>query len=362
MVRTVFRGLLLALAMLLPLSGAGAAETVSADPAIAAAVKEGNLYIYGAVGQKTAQPLVRAFERRYPGIKVDYIELTPVEVFSSHMRDLGGRKVSADILWSSAINLQAAIVSDGYAQPYRPTVAGSVMPLALLGDAAFVTAFEPVVFVYNRTLVSEAELPRTRALLQNALAQSSWHGKIATVDPEKNELAFLLLTQDLAYGRNFWGLVRKLGDAGLQQYPDDATLLEKVAGGEVRAGFNLPLSAVLRRAATDPALGWFYPTDYTLLLPQCAVITKAATHPQAARLWIDFLLGSEAQQLIAAGTDLLPVDTAVVAGEMKMNGGTLPSLPQLRMIGVGTEVTRFGDRGLRRGFILRWKQLLKLVK
>src|SRR5689334_4649570 len=89
------------------------------DDASAVGRKATNLYIYGAVGKKVADLTVAAFEAKYPGIKVDFVDMSGTEVFNRHMRDLGARRVSADILWSSEIELQAALLRDNYALKYH---------------------------------------------------------------------------------------------------------------------------------------------------------------------------------------------------------------------------------------------------
>jgi len=354
---------LLLITLMLISCGVLSAGVADADSEIAsAAIKEGNLFIYGTVDKKTAQLLVNEFEILYPGIKVDFIDMSASEVFTRHMNDLAGRRVSADILWSGDITLQAALVKDGFALRYSPERSSNVMPLAYLGDTAFVTGFEPAVFAYNKKLAAAGELPATRKQLLKTIEKAEWRGKLASCDPEKNALAFLLLTQDFAYGQNFWGMVGKLGDAGLKLYPDYPTLLERIASGEVMAGYNLPLSEVLKRAGPDADIGWLYLSDYTLVIPQSVLITKAATHPQAARLWVDFLHSGKAQQLIAEHGDLYPVAVSAAGGSMKKHGGELPPATALKVIGTGAEVTRFGESGLKKGFLLRWKQKLKLVK
>jgi len=361
--KIIYPQIVLLCSLLLMPSGALSAGSAEVDSAIAAAaLKEGKLYVYGSVAQKTAQLLVKDFESLYPGIKVDFIDMSAAELFTRHMNDLAGRRVSADILWSGDIALQAALVKDGFALRYSPARNSGVMPMAYLGDSSFVTAFEPVVFAYNKKLVAAGELPVTRKMLQKTLESPAWRGRIAACDPEKNAQAFLLLTQDLAYGQNFWGMVAKLGEAGLKLYPDYPTLLERISSGEVTAGYNLPLSAVLQRAEADANIGWLFMTDYTLLMPQTVLITKAATNPNAARLWIDFLHSGKAQQLIAEHGDLYPVAVGVTGGAMKKHGGELPPAAVLKVIGTGSEVTRFGESGLKKGFLLRWKQKLKLAK
>jgi iron(III) transport system substrate-binding protein len=341
-----------------------AAMLSAAEPRgdLSAAVKEGNLYIYGDLGSTVSSLLVREFESLYPGIKVDFITMGSNDVFSRHMNDIAANKVSADILWNSDIYLQAALVKDGYALQYSPVENSAVVPFANMGNSAFVTGFDPVVLVFNKKLVAQKELPLTRSSLVKVLTDASWKGKIGVCDPEKSQLAFLLLTQDLAYGQNFWRMVRTFGDAGLKIYPDYRTLLERVESGELMAGYNLPLSEVLHVAGQGKNIGWTYMTDYTLAIPQTVLITKRATNPNAARLWIDFIRSKQAQQLISANCNLYPVRSDVVGGAMKQQGGELPSGKALKLIGTGSEVTRFSADGLKRGFLLRWKQLLKLVK
>lgn len=344
----------------LPLSTPVAAETK--NEVYAAVAKEGNLYIYGAIDRKVADQLVKEFNALNPGVKVDFISLSSSDVFSWHVRDVASRKVSADILWNSDIKLQAALVKDGYALKYMPEENSGVMKSANIADSAYVTGFDPVVMAYNKKLVSEKELPLTRTALVKALKDERWKGKMGTCDPEKNDLAFFLLTQDLAYGDGFWGLVRRFGDAGLKLYPDYRTLLGRIEAGEVVAGYNIPLSEVLKSSGDDKPIGWGYTADYNLAVPQTVLITKRATNPNAARLWVDFIRSKKAQQIISESCNLFPVRSDVAGGEMKKRGRTLPPDRVLRMVGTGSEVTRFNDDGMRRGFLLRWKQLLKLVK
>jgi len=190
--------------LLLSLSGAAVFAAETKEENAAAALKEGNLYIYSSVGQDIADPLVKEFQSRYPGIKVDFITMPGNETFNLHMRDIAARKVSADVIWSREIPLQAALVKSGYSLPYRPAEADSIMPWAVMGDVAYATAFEPVVMVYNRKFFAKGEYPATHKGMPKAFKTAQYKGRIGTCDPEKSEPAFLFLTQDYAYGFNFW--------------------------------------------------------------------------------------------------------------------------------------------------------------
>jgi len=348
--------------LLVSLSSAAVLFAAEISNESAAPVKERNLYIYGDLDSTVSASLVKEFETLNAGIKVDFVTMSSGEVFTRHMNDIAGSKVSADILWNSDITLQALLVKDGYALQYSPAENSAVLPFANLGDSAFVTGFDPVVLVYNKKLVSEKELPLTRSALLKSLTDVRWQGKLGACDPETNQLAFLLLTQDLAYGRDFWGMVKKFGNADLKIYPDYRTLLERVESGEVMAGYNLPLSEVVKVAGHDKNIAWLYTTDYTLAIPQTVSITTHATNPAAARLWIEFIRSKQAQQLVSAGCNLFPARSDVTGGEMKTRGGELPAGNVIKLIGTGSEVTRFSAAGLKRIFLLRWKQSLKLVK
>ena len=352
----------LTLMLFLSFSTSAAFSAEAGDETVSAALKEGNLYIYGAVGQKTSEPLVKEFQSLYPGIKVDFVNVTGYELFSRHMKDIAARKVSADILWSGDILLQASLVKGGYTLKYRPAEAGSLMPMANMGDTSYVTAFEPVVMVYNRKFFRKGEYPATHKLMQKEFRQEKYRGRIGTCDPEKSELAFLLLTQDLAYGFNFWSLVKSFGDAGIRLYPDFSSILSGINSGEILFGYNIPLSEVAKLPGTTDNIGWFYPADYTLALPQISMIARGATNPNAARIWTDFMLSKKGQQIISERSDLLPVREDVDGGGLKKAAKTLPNSQVLKPVGTGTEVSRFSEKGLKSGFLLKWKQLLKLVK
>jgi iron(III) transport system substrate-binding protein len=347
---------------LLSLSVSVAFAAEARDDVAAGALKERNLYIYGAVGKKVADQAVAAFKAKYPGIKVDFIEMSGAEVFSRHMSDLGGRKVSADILWSSEIELQAVLLKDNYALSYHSPESDRIYQWANMGDVAYATAFEPVAMAYNAKLVNQKDLPHTHQGFLKAASSDAFKGKIALCDPEKERLSFIFLTQEQWSVRNFWPLVKGLGAAGFQQYPDYKTLLDGIASGSALLGYNVPSGELFRRSKSDPSLGWFYSDEQTLALPQSVIIAKGATNPNAARLWVDFLLSKEGQEIISQNSDLYPVRGDAEGGAITKSPQKLPTGKAFKPVLPGEELTRYNQRGLRSGFVLKWKQSLKLVK
>ncbi len=352
----------LSLYLFVSLSTAGLSSAETGNDVVAAALKVRNLYVYGAVGRKVADLVVAGFNLKYPGIKVDYIDMSGTEVFGRHMRDVGGRKVSADILWSSEIELQAALLKDNYALKYHSAESDNIYPWANMGDFAYATGFEPVAMAYNTKLLSEQEVPQTHKELLKSAGTAVFKGKIAVCDPEKNRLSLIYLTQEQWSVKNFWALVKGIGTAGVQQFTDYGALLDSISGGSSLFAYSIPSGELFRRAKSDPSIGWFYSVEQTLAIPQSVIITKGATNPDSARLWVDFLLSKQGQEIISQNSDLYPVRGDAEGGDITKGRQRLPSGKAFKPILPGDELTRFNDRGLRRGFVLKWKQSLKLVK
>ena len=329
---------------------------------LARARKEGALVMYAAIDKVTGEKLVQDFNILYPGIKVYLVDQSGIEVFNNYMFDQGKRREAADLLWSSEVELQAALVKDGYASPYRSTETGAIFSWANLGDLAYATGYEPVAMVYNRKFLAEKDVPASHKVLLKVAAAERFKGKIATCDPEKNGQAFSFLTHDQTSGLQFWSLVKAFGAAGVQLYPDYAALLDRVASGEALLGYNVPAREAFRRAGLDPAVGVLYPGDFTLATPQTILITKGAPHPNAARLWVDYILSARGQELLSRETNLLPVRGGVAGGELARQPHKLPAGRGLKVMMPTGDITRYNEQGIRKGFLLRWRQMLGRAK
>src|SRR5438067_6621137 len=82
------------------------------------AKKEGKLVVYGATDSKAAQPLIKDFQAMYPGIVVEYNDMNSTEVYNRFISEVAAGGNTADGMWSSAMDLQMRLASDGYALKY----------------------------------------------------------------------------------------------------------------------------------------------------------------------------------------------------------------------------------------------------
>jgi len=113
-------------------------------------------------------------------------------------------------------------------------------------------------------------------------------------------------------------------------------------------------SYALVRAKKDPGLGVVLPKDYTLVLSRVMFIGKKAQHPNAAKLWTDYILSQRGQKLIGSDVELFAVrddvDAEYTAGKLKKEMGD-----KLKPIPIGSEVTAYLDAKKRLEFINDWK-------
>src|SRR5436309_8889717 len=127
---------------------------------IAAANKEGKVVIYSALDTKAAQPLVKDFNALFPNIKVEYNDMNSTEMYNRFIAEVASGQGSADIMWSSAMDLQVKLVDEGQATTYASPEASKLPQWAVYKNAAYGTTYEPAVFTYNKRLVTGDEIPQ----------------------------------------------------------------------------------------------------------------------------------------------------------------------------------------------------------
>ena len=317
------------------------------------------MVLYAATDLQVVEPLIADFESLHPEIKVVYHDLNSGELYERFLKEVG-RADQADVVWSSAMNLQFKLVNDGYAAPYKSSETAALPGWAIWKGEAFGVTFEPVVFAYNKKLISADEMPKTHAEFVRFLKERGprWAHPIASYDPRGSGLGYLLHTQDLeANPVAFWNLIRAFGKNGVILEPSTAEMLAHISGGRAAIGYNVLLSYAMKRAATDPNLGVVLPNDYTLVLSRIAFINRQAPHPQAARKWMDYLLSRRGQALLNR-IGLFAVREDVPHSDRSISDLRREMGQALRPIVISTGLLTYLDRMKSALFLSRWDAAL----
>jgi iron(III) transport system substrate-binding protein len=318
---------------------------------------EGKVVLYAAADLSSVAGLVRDFESLYPGVKVEYRELNSDDLYNRFVGEVNSHHAVADVLWSPAMDLQMKLANDNHAAAYRSPEAVQLPEWAIWRDMAYGTTFEPAVFAYNKRFVAEGEVPHTHAAFMNLLAtrRDKYVGKVLTYDVRRSAIGFLFASQDSRILHGFWDFVKLLGDNAVQFEPETAAMVQRIASGRSYLGYNLIGSYTLARARLDPAIGVVMPTDYTLVMSRIALISRYAPHPNAARLWLDYLLSHRGQTLLAQRAEMFAI-RADVAGDLT-SGKLRETLgASTKAINVGPALLVYRDQSKHAEFLRRWEQ------
>lgn len=314
--------------------------------------------IYAAADLAVIAPLIADFEQARPGIKVEYHDLNTTEVYDRFLNETG-RNGKADIIWSSAMDLQMKLVNDGHAMPYRSAETSAMPRWAKWKDEAFGITFEPVCFAYNSHLLAPEFVPQTHAELARLLQEQPklFRNRLSAYDPHRSGLGYLLHTQDLeANPVVFWNLIREMARVGLNTEPTTTRMLERITAGDSLLGYNVLCSYTHARANTDPRIGSVMPRDYTLIMSRIAFISRQAPHPEEAQIWLDYLLSRRGQTIMnLIGLHSVRAD---IQGDVSVESLRQKLGSALRPIVLNTGLLTYVDQSKRKLFLHHWNAVL----
>jgi iron(III) transport system substrate-binding protein len=327
-----------ATALCLPLARASAARTVR---------------VLSTTDRARVQPLIEHFEAGHRGLAVDYVELGSTELMQAFLTD-GGR--GADVLWSSAMDLQIKLANDGHAARHVSPHAASLPRWAVWKHEAYATTYEPVGLVHHRDGLAAGEVPRTHAALAALLRAepARFRRRVATYDIERSGLGYLLAAHDAQVTPGAWDLVQALAASQARLYGNTQDMLDSVRSGQTLLAYNVLGTYAAAAAASHPELVLVYPGDYTLIASRVAFVTQRAPNAEGARQWLDHLLSPAGQRVLADACRLYPVRTDL--------DGAHTGHPLQRQLGAAARPIALGpglmaplDQSRRAAFMKRWQ-------
>jgi iron(III) transport system substrate-binding protein len=330
---------------------------------IATAKKEGKVVVYSTTDTASANALINDFKQLYPGIAVEYNDMNSTEVYNRFIAEKASGGASADVLWSSSMDLQIKLASEGGALEYASPEVKDLPTWSVWKNMAYGTTYEPIAFVYNKRLLTGNDIPQSHADMMRVFkdAGAKLKGKVTTYDVEKSGVGFMLITQDSKYNPKFWDFVKELGTIQPRVQSSAGTMMERISSGENIFGFNIFYSYAALRAKKDQSIGIVLPKDYTLVMSRVMFINKNAKNPAAAKLWLDYVLSKRGQTVIANQAELGSTRSDVqgdmtAAAFQKQMGATLKPIP------VSTELLGYLDQTKRLDFLKQWQAAMRAGK
>ena len=274
------------------------AHAAGADAAlIEAARKEGALVWYSTlIVNQITRPLSLAFEKKYPGIKVQYSRATSTDVALKIIAEGRAGRLQADVFDGS--NTVFALGDAGLVDSYQVESA-RVYPPELRDANGLWTAMN-VYFMtvgYNTEQVKGADIPKSLDDLLNP----KWAGKMAwTTDPTVNGppgfIQNVLALKGEAAGMAY---LKSLAAQKPVNIPaSQRVVLDKVIAGEFPLGLMIFNHHAAISAEEGAPVAW---ARIEPLVSNANMISavKGAPHPAASRLFLEYVLSEEGQKEVA---------------------------------------------------------------
>lgn len=269
---------------------------VKADPlaqVIEGAKKERKVYtiMRAPLGPQAVKRLMREIRETY-GVDLE-ITNTPNVAYGKSASDTiamykAGATPTYDLITLSKSNL-ALVIDSGAAQKvgWMPLLAPGTPPGVIRFDGyALTSCTDYVGLIYNPTVISPAEVPKTISDLTNP----KWKGKFAMSSLPANWV-------DIAFAR---GIDRTLADlqAIMKNKPPlgnyDSTFNRYILG---EVSMAMMSSTYLTLAKSKGVSAAWQSIEYSMLSQHCSLVLTGAQHPNAAKLVALYLASSKGAQL-----------------------------------------------------------------
>jgi iron(III) transport system substrate-binding protein len=313
----------------------------------------GELHIYWSLDEDLAAPLLDDFQAAHPDLSIRTETLLTGEIDARVRAETDAGSPTADLTFSSAMDLQVKLANDGYAREVTTPWSDDWPAWAAWRDTAYALTFEPAVLVYYRPSFPEGP-PMSRGALLTWLEAHPGRGAVGMLDPAQSGAGYLLLARDSEHFRDIWSVIAAMGQAGLSTFPTTREVLERVSDGRLRLGYNVLGSYAADWAREHPDLGIVLPSDYVVVVSRVALVPRAARSPDLGATFLSWLMSPEGQAVLAERLRLpalsLEVEGADSAELLRDALGT-----RFLPVPVSPGLLAYLDRARRERFLARWR-------
>jgi iron(III) transport system substrate-binding protein len=260
-----------------------------------AAKKEKELTWYTAhFNTETAAALCNGFEMKYPGVACKYVRTTAQVAYQRLAQDQKAGIAQASVISSTDVGHYGKMKQDGWLQRYRPKnlveLADSFKPFNDPDDHFVATAAGLILLTYNTSAVPASEAPKK----WTDLADPRWKGKVSIGHPGfSGYVGTWVVQMRKLYGWDFFKKL-ELNKPRIGRSINDTVTMLNAKESLVAAG---PSATTLESRARGNPLGVVYPEDGAVLMVSPTGILKNAPAPNAAKLFVEYLLGRDGNEV-----------------------------------------------------------------
>lgn len=259
-----------------------------------AAKREGTLVWYTSAPLEPMIAIGQAFEKRYPGVKVQVLRNAGVQQYQRFMQEVEAKRYNSDVLSNSDRPSMRKLIDDGHIAEWRVPTFDRFPEQFRIGASAYSSGLANTVIAYNVNKVSPEEVK---------LLESDWS---AVLDPRfKGRFATTNMLCGACYApiqmfldpqyRDRWGegFLRNAAAQRPAVYADVVVQLDRVVAGEQDFTVWTWEAAATTKWQQGAPIRWVHPNPTPVFGLSWQGISKYAPHPNAARLFQDWSLSEE---------------------------------------------------------------------
>lgn len=304
----------------------------------AAYAADDKVVIYTAAPQELVDKVIPAFEKA-SGLKVELVKAGAGELINRLKAEKG--RTAADVLWS--VGGEVLQGNPDLFEAYAPKDADKIV--AEVRSKGKWTPFTVVAtaFSVNTQQLTEAQRPKTWA----DLAKPELKGKVSIARLDKSSSSYIQLATLLqVYGVDKgWDLYSKIMD-NTQLATSSGAVPKFVNDGEAAVGVNNEDIALRFKNGGGP-VDVIYPSDGTTAQADGMALLATPQNAKGAKVFMDFVLSSEAQTLVAS-VGRRPVRADVPAA------ASLTPLTSLKLIAYDIEWAA----GYQKTALAKWNEII----
>jgi ABC-type Fe3+ transport system substrate-binding protein len=255
------------------------------------AKQEGRLVFYTSWGPGDAEYVVKAFEKKFAPLRVETVRASSERTLTRLLNEQRANTFLGDVVAVSG--LQSGILkAKGALDRYQSPEAAN-FPADWRDSDGYGTGLHQTIYVigYNSQLVAPDAVPKS----YEDLLQPRWKGQLGW-DPEEYYLfGALLKARGKEKGLNYW---RRLAAQQINFRKGYTLISELVSAGEFPVAISLYQHRVDEYDEKGAPLQWVAPNPLLGGDPNKISLLKNAPRPNAAKLFIDFMLSAEGQKLL----------------------------------------------------------------
>lgn len=263
--------------------------------AAVAAQPTGTIVAYAGHQEEFARLTVQEFEKLYPGVKVEFIRLSGGAALARIRAEQ--HRPQASVWWGGPADTFMAAKAEGLLEPYVSPEAANIDDQFKDPDGYWTGFYVGILgFTLNDPEFARLGVPKPESWAD--LLDPKFRDLIVMANPGTSGTAYTVLaTLVQLMGEDEAFEYLKQLHKNVQQYPTSGSAAGRMAGlGEVAIGIDFGHSVPQLAEQGFPVSG-MYPAEGTGYEIGAVALLADAPNPELAKLFIDFVLSKEGQEL-----------------------------------------------------------------